>query len=123
MVKVSEAFPSKYLKGVDIGDTRPTWRIRSYGQEDMPGGEQKWVLYFENEQKGLVLNRTNADVCAGQFGDDLDDWIGQRVGLFTMPINFNGKITDSIRLRAAPKVKPKPKPIPDVDVDDEIPGE
>jgi hypothetical protein len=125
MVTMADAFPSKWLKGTDIGDTQPTWTISAYTQEEMPGGEKKWVLFFEEEQKGLVLNRTNADVCAKQWGDDFDDWIGQKIGLFTMPVQFNGKVTDSIRLRVAPRKRPPvpPKKTTAEEIDDELPEE
>ena len=120
MPKVSQAFSGKYLTGADIGQTQPTWTVESYAEEQMQDGSPKWVLYFVEEQKALVLNRTNASMLASLFGDDFDDWIGQRVGAFSVPVNFNGKITESIRLRSAPKKKvPAPRVTPaDLDGDD-----
>jgi hypothetical protein len=122
MVKMSDAFPGKYLKAADLSGTQPTYTIASYTQEPMQDGAQKWVLFFEEEQKGLVLNVTNANVCAGLYGDDLDDWIGNRVSLFTVPVNFNGRVTDSIRLRSAPKKKAPPPRVTPADIGgDDIP--
>ena len=91
MVLMRDAFPKRFLSGADLGGTQPVWTISAYCQEEMPGGEMKWAHGFEGEQKLFVLNRTNADMCANLFGDDLDDWVGQQVGLYTTPVNFNSR--------------------------------
>jgi hypothetical protein len=39
------------------------------------------VVYFQGKQKGLVTNKTNANNIAALYGDDTDDWIGQKIML------------------------------------------
>src|SRR5262249_4590380 len=68
--------------------------------------EEKIVVLFEELDRGLVLNRTNADylsmICKS---DDTEDWAGTRVGLFVQPVPFKGKLVDSIRVTKPQHVK------------------
>ena len=91
---------SRYLKGLHLEGSEPTWTI-SHAEEQTMLGEEKLVVYFEEEDRGLVLNRTNARRLVDAFGDDADEWVGKRVVLYTEPVDFNGKTTDAIRLKKA----------------------
>jgi hypothetical protein len=58
-MKISEEFPSQYLKASDLGgrDIRVTMgRV----EREKIGTDNKLVLYFKGKDKGLVLNKTNA---------------------------------------------------------------
>jgi hypothetical protein len=104
-MKMSTMFPSKFLKGTDLNGT-PTVAIKSVALETVgQDGEQKHVVYFEGMQKGMVLNKTNADLIESLYGDETNDWLGQEVTLFSMPVAFNGKTTMSCRVRAPKKVQ------------------
>lgn len=95
----------KYLKHQELpeGDTIVT--IRSYQQERLKandGTEQKkWVLYFEEMEKGLALNATNGKtLCKVLMSDDMDDWIGKKVALYTKDdVEFGGELVSAIRVR------------------------
>ena len=69
-VKISEAFPSPYLKCADLGGKPWDMKIRAVVMEDLGQGndkEAKAVVYFESAKKGFVLNRTPApNVAAGR---------------------------------------------------------
>jgi hypothetical protein len=70
--------------------------------EDMPGddGERRWVAYFKELPKGLVLNVTSIRTLESALGGDTDDWIGARVTLFIDPgVQFKGKVVGGVRLR------------------------
>ena len=99
-MKVSAAFPSKWLKAEDVGDRTIPVTIADVRQEEV-GDDFKMVLYVEGQTKGLVLNKTNANFIKGLYGDDTDDWVGERVQLYTTIVNFQGKSTNSIRVREA----------------------
>ncbi len=101
-MKISEAYPSKYLKAADLDGQDRTVSIRACVQEELGQGsemEVKPVLYFDGGQKGLVLNKTNATAIAEDYGDDTEAWIGRDIVLFAREVDFKGKPTLSIRVR------------------------
>lgn len=110
-MKVSEAFPSKYLKAVDLNDQDIVATIKSVimeniGQADDP--QEKLVLYFTDQDKGLVCNKTNAGVIAKLYGDDTESWIGKQVTLWpNHDVEFKGEIVSAIRIRSRlPAISP-----------------
>jgi hypothetical protein len=121
-MKTSDMFPSKYMKGSDLKGETPTYEISSITQEEVgQDREQKFIAYFKGQQKGVVLNKTNCEVLEMLYGDDSDDWVGEPVLLFTMPVTFNGKTTNAIRFRAPKKsAKQKAAEVAET-LDDEIP--
>lgn len=132
MPKVSDMIQSKFLRKEDFDEDR-ILTIKSLKLEDMPGdsGDQKWVLYFREEPKGMALNVTTIRVLEQAYGDDTDHWVGNKVKVFVDPnVSFGGKIVGGLRLRT-PKAGPKP-PAPaqpatapqqagDAQFDDDIP--
>ena len=120
-MKTSEMFPSKFLKGDDRRGT-PTVKIASIAREVVgQDKEEKTIVYFEGFQKGMVLNRTNSDVIETLYGDETDDWVGEEVTLFSMPVSFQGKTTNACRVRAPKRAKAEPpKPLTE-ELDDEVP--
>ena len=63
------------------------------------GGEHKPVLYFQNHERGIVLNKTNSSIIADMYGEETDDWPGKRVVLYPARVEFQGKIVDAIRIK------------------------
>lgn len=113
MPKVSEMIVSKFLKKEDFEEDR-VLTIRGVKLEDMPGeqAQQKWVLYFREEPKGLAMSVTTIRVLEQAFGSDSDMWIGNKVMVYVDPsVSFGGKIVGGLRLRT-PKGKAAPKPAP-----------
>ncbi len=105
MARLGEMFPSKYLKADDLPDEGIIVTIRSIDEEKMTDGQMKHVLYFDEVEKGLVLNKTNATIISKLYEDDTDGWEDERVTLYPTYIDFKGEQVNSIR------VKPK-KPVP-----------
>jgi hypothetical protein len=58
-MKVDNMFPSKYLRAADLPRPGMTLTIDAIQQEQI-GGDDKYVLYFLEEERGLALNKTNA---------------------------------------------------------------
>ena len=115
-MKVSEAFPSKYMKAEDFdeGETRiltiRNIEIEELGQ-DKNKKEQKPVISFrEPNTKGLVLNKTNAAIISKFYGDEMDDWIGKRVALHVIEVESFGDVVKAIRV----KTKQPQAPVVDV---------
>lgn len=98
-MRVSDAFPSNYLKASDLQGRAIIVAIDRCEIEAI-GDERKPILYFQGKQKGMVLNKTNANNVAVLYGDDTDDWGGQPVELFEAMVDFQGKTVPAIRIRA-----------------------
>lgn len=97
-MRISQAFPSKYLKSDDIGNQRWRLTIRSVQMEDVGENEHKPIVYFQELEKGLVLNKTNAEMVVQLYGDDTDRWTGQAIEMYATPVQFGGKTTMGLRV-------------------------
>jgi len=63
------------------------------------GDDTKLVLYFAGKEKGLVLNKTNANNIAAIYGTDTDGWVGKSVVLVEALVDFQGRSVPAIRVR------------------------
>ncbi len=104
MPKVSDLKDSRFLKKEDVEpDVLVT--IKKYEKMNVAlesvAPEEKFVLYFEELPKPLVLNSTNGQLIEMITGsDDFDDWIGKQIVLYNdKTVSFAGKITGGIRVR------------------------
>ncbi len=109
-MRVSEAFPSKWLAAADLqGRTVPVVishiKVEEVGQNPT---EHKPVVYFQNKEKGLVLNITNANNLAVAYGDEMGDWHGKPVELFVTQTEYKGKPVQGLRVRAPQQPGPQP---------------
>ena len=125
MAKVSEMIVSKFLRKEDF-DEDMVATVRGVKLEDVGNqGEQRWVLYFREMQKGMVLNVTTIRVLEGAYGDDSDGWVGKRVMIYVDPnVSFQGRVIGGLRLRAPKKTAAAPAPTPAAHADefsDDIP--
>ncbi|MGD9597625.1 MAG: hypothetical protein AB7G76_06310 [Steroidobacteraceae bacterium] len=123
MPKVTEMIQSKFLRKEDIDDDIIV-TVKKLALEDMPGddNEQRWVVYFRELPKGLVLNVTTIRTLEAAFGGDSDDWIGSRVTLFVDPnVSFKGKVVGGLRVRPFKTPKAAPRPLVEDGFNDEIP--
>jgi hypothetical protein len=107
-MKISNAFPSKYLKASDLQDRNVAVAMSHVALEDVGDSERKPVLYFQDKNKGLVLNKTNSRLIAGIYGDDTENWDGKSLVLFPAMVDFRGDQVEAIRVRA-PRQKDTPK--------------
>ena len=137
MVLLASAYDqSKYFKAADLTQEKRL-RIKAVTEEEIGVGkdkEQKLVVWFTNDEHGLVLNKTNNRAIRGAFGDDCSGWIGKIIVLFPTQDEFRGKMVPCLRVRIPPPkgnataakelVPPPPSPattsVAD-DLDDEIP--
>lgn len=111
-MKVGEAFPGAYLKSSDLQGRRVVVTISEVKNEEV-SGDTKPIIYFENKERGLVLNKTNANMIAEILGtDEMDEWHGHRIVLHPAKTEFQGRRVDCIRVDAAPKGAPTPAPKP-----------
>ena len=97
-MKMSEEFPSKFLKAADLGG-REVKVIMANVEREKIGDDTKPVLYFKGKEKGVVLNKTNAGTISDAYGDDTDEWTGRELILFEAQVDFQGKTVAAIRVR------------------------
>jgi hypothetical protein len=72
-MKISEAFPSKYLKADDLSG-KIAVTINDVTQEAMGMDKTlKLFLYFRELDKPMVCNHTNGDMIAQLHGDETDN--------------------------------------------------
>lgn len=125
MPKTSEMIQSKFLRKEDFEEDQ-ICSIRGVRLEDVGNtGEQRWVIYFREHQKGMVLNVTSIRVLEAAFGDDSDDWKGKTVTVYVDPnVSFQGRVVGGLRLKPPAKQKaaaPAKAPAGNDEFDDSIP--
>jgi hypothetical protein len=132
-MRISDQFPSKYLRASDF-EAETTAVMKGVEVEEVGMDRDRLpVLYLEGYDKGLILNRTNASTIAELYGDNTDDWNGEAITLFSAMVSFQGKNGPAIRVKAPSKKraaaatasgsqKKISAPLPKLDADgDEIP--
>jgi hypothetical protein len=98
-MKISDAFPSKYLKAEDLEGKHVTVTIEKVNKEEVgPKKELKPVISFVNTLKKLVLNKTNAATIAKLYGEETDEWLGKRIILYSKDTEFQGEMVLALRV-------------------------
>lgn len=127
MPNINDAFPSNYLKASDIRGHEPVVTIDHVAMEEVGRTkDKKAVLYFYGKEKGLVLNKTNANKIVQLTGSPVtEDWHGFKVKLFATETEFGGETVECVRVKAAPPAaarqrtqEPPPPPPPQPEHDD-----
>jgi len=101
-MNINNAFPSKWLKSGDITGDDLILTIREVRMENIGQGENtevKPVVYFDETEKGLVLNKTNASTISQLHTPETNSWVGKRIALFSTEVDFAGKQTLALRVR------------------------
>ena len=82
--------------------------------EELVGADQqkKLVVWFTNDPKGLVLNRTNNRTIRAAYGDNTAGWVSKRIVLFRTQVDFGGELVDGLRVRIPPPKQAKPSQAP-----------
>jgi hypothetical protein len=97
-VKLNEVFPSNYVKADDLKGREVSVVISEAKMEKL-GSDTKLVIYFQNKEKGMVCNKTNANRIAYLYGEDTDDWIGKEIVLASEFVEYQGKTVKGLRVR------------------------
>jgi len=113
-MRISGAFPSDYLKAADLQGRPFVLTVKSI-IIDKIGDDQKPIVYFNETERGLVLNKTNANNISVIYGDETDMWVGKQIELYPATTDYQGRTVDCVRIRApqvrqAPMQQPTPPP-------------
>jgi hypothetical protein len=112
-----------YFKAADVQAPKKLL-IKDVTVEEIGVGqdkEKKLVVWFDNDPRGLVLNKTNNRTLRGAFGDDCAGWKGKIIVLYPTTDEFRGRMVPVLRVRIPPPkegkgqtvaAKPKPPPPP-----------
>jgi len=121
MPDISQMTESKFLKRSDVGAGKLltiTDCVQMNVAKANEAAEMKWCLNFEEVDKPMVLNRTNAELVGMITGErNSDNWGGMKIVAYDDPsISFGGKLVGGIRVRAprgpAAQRPPIAKPAP-----------
>lgn len=103
MTNVNTFFPSRWLEAADIGDADQVATIQRVDVEELQNRDGKRdrrpVLYFQGIEKGLILNRTNANQIAFMYGEEVEGWAGKTITLGTAWVEAFGEQKLAIRVR------------------------
>jgi len=97
-MNIDSAFPSKYLKASDITESTIV-TIRGFDIEALQDGSEKPVLYFEETEKGLICNKTNAAMITAILKTgETDAWIGKQIILKPERVQYMNQMVAGIRV-------------------------
>ena len=96
---INSLYPSTYLKSADVKAQPIIATIKNVAPEVIADNETKPVIYFNELDRGMVLNKTNGMMIAAFYGTETSAWTGQQIELYSEPVAFQGRIVDSIRVR------------------------
>lgn len=124
MALVKDMIQSKFLRKEDFDEdqvcTIKDCKLEQVGKDDSP--EERWVLYFRERDKGMVLNITTIRVLEQAYGGDTDHWVGNKVMVYVDPnVSFGGKVVGGLRLRTPKKQAVKAPEAKAEAFDDDIP--
>jgi hypothetical protein len=109
-MKMSDLFPSKYLRAADLSKPRVVTieKVEHEIFKDDGADVLKSVLHFkEKDCRPTVINKTNFGTLVSITGEDDDElWVGHKIELRSQKVmGPGGKVVDSIRVHEAPKPK------------------
>jgi hypothetical protein len=106
-MKLHDMFPSRYVKGEELGGRSVTVTISKVQPEKMRPNPQspevlRYVLYTKEGKKGVVLSKTTATQIAQAVGSvETDEWIGRQITLYPEPMTVAGVKRVAIRAQGA----------------------
>jgi hypothetical protein len=130
-VKASDYDRSRFLRGTDLTVEKKI-KIRDVTGETVGRNkEDKLIVWFTNDKRGLPLNKTNNRVIKTAFGDETDGWTNKIIVIYPTMAEFQSKTVPCLRVKlpapkldgaAAAQPAPVPKPAPptaDPDLNDD----
>jgi hypothetical protein len=116
---------SIYLSKDDVGEDGVILTVKGFKTETIKtddGDEDKMVMYFEEDYKPMIVNRTNAQLIGIATGaQTVGEARGKQVIVYNDPtVGFGGKITGGIRIKklaGSPKQAAKSMDVSDMESD------
>lgn len=93
-----------YIKGDDLEEgERTIVTIKTAEEVSFPSGDTVPVLSFMESEQKLTLNKTRIKKCVELLGDDPDEWVGKKIALYPVDVQYNGKTMSGVAVAAPPK--------------------
>lgn len=114
-MKTSDMHPSRFMRADDLPETGLVATMMGVVMEPIKGmdGKEKSkpiLSFVEAGVKPLVLNVTNTNTIEHLYGDDSDDWQGQRITLTVVDVDSpNGRVP-GIRVSTRKPIATRPGP-------------
>lgn len=89
---------SKWLKAADLGKKKVRVVIDRAEVVEFKDNTKKVGIFFQGKEKGLVLNKTNAQLIAEQYGQDMNEWRGKSIAIYPTTTDFGGERVECIRV-------------------------
>ncbi len=83
-------------KGADKSYTISDVTHETLGQGE--DADKKYVLHFEETERGLALNTTNLNFLLTKFGTDGDAWKGKKIVVTSAMVQFGPKMVPGLRI-------------------------
>jgi hypothetical protein len=96
--------PSTYLKHQDLDGGEWVVTVKEIVKENIKSqdgsSKEKFVLYFQETDKGLVLNTTNIKTLWKLFGtDESEQMVGKRLKLYVKDdVEYAGTLVSALRI-------------------------
>ena len=85
------------MKADDLGGRTAKHTISSCAAEKV-GEDERLVLAFSENDRPLVLNKTNATTLAELYGPETSEWEGKAIKLVPSTTSYQGKMVKCIRI-------------------------
>ena len=120
---------SNYLSKEDVGEDGVILTIKGFKEEQIEGDdglENKIVMYFHENYKPMIINRTNSQLIQiATSARTTGEAVGKEIVVYCDPtVGFGGKITGGIRIKkmpGAPKQAKSSNPQDLTDIDSDVP--
>ena len=93
-MQIHKAFPPAYLRASDIEGKTINVNIERCEMEQIN----------RNREIGMVLNRTNTNTIAEAYGGETENWRGHPLEIYTVQVNYQGRMVPGLRVRIPPSV-------------------
>lgn len=103
-------FKGDFISAVEFNGRQPTFTIAdvklvAMEDEKTKGTKDKGTIFFKDQTRGWVLNKTNAICLAAMFGEETASWAGKRVTLKAQDVKFGPDTVPGIRIVGSPDLK------------------
>lgn len=99
-MQATQLCPSPHIEAADLNGAEKVVTIKGYDFHNV-GAEQvkKGVLFYDEFERGMVINRTNVKRIIAIHGNNADEWKGKKITLYPSETDYAGKTVPCIRVR------------------------
>ena len=96
-MQYTDIYRSSYMKADDLNGRTAKHTIVGCTAE-VVGEDKRLVLAFSDNDRPLVLNKTNANSLAELYGPETGGWEGKAIKLVPSTTSYQGKMVKCIRI-------------------------